>query len=338
MYVLFFMPKGRKDFIIMKKSKRIIALLLSVLMITGALFISPMTASAADITVNMIDTGWDEAAAPNMWNGGTISGNHNFFILYISSSQMLYCIEPGQPLSGGEGMNINNYVNKLHTPSIKEDGVVTAVLGRLFQYVDYGASGSPLTTDKGKALHIAVQVLVWEVTQGERDEDFKYVAPPSGYDRVKRIVNNSNMSATHKDRINDYYSDLVDKVQSHHTIPSFSRMSQSNAPTHELTDNGGTLSTTLTDNNGVLANYDYSVSGSNITFSRSGNKLTVNAKNGFEGDVTVTLTSKNTNRRGVICYGDGKGGRQDTVSIGSPIDDPVKAILNRHKRSDKDSR
>jgi uncharacterized surface anchored protein len=309
-----------------KKPRRILAMILSAVTVMSVLFALPMTAGAADINVQMYDTGWDEARAADLWGGGSISGGNNFLVMYISSSKMLYCIEPGASLSGGEGLNINNYVNTLHTPSIKEDGVVTKLLGRLFQYVDYDDSGSPLETTKGKALHIAVQVLVWEVTQGERDEDFKYVAPPSGYDRAKKAVNSSSMSDSHKDMINDYYSDLVSKVQGHHKIPTFSRMSQTNAPTYELTaDASGALSVTLTDNNDVLSNYDFS--GTGITFSKSGNTLTAKAQSGFDGEVIVTVDSKNTKRKGLVCYGDGKAGSQDTVSVGSPIDDPVKAYF-----------
>jgi uncharacterized surface anchored protein len=301
-------------------------MLLSVLTIAGALFAFPMTASAADITVRIRDTGWDEARASNLWNGGTITGNNNFMLLSIGGNPMLYCIEPGAPLTGGEGLDMNNYVNVMHTPSISADGAVTRLLGRLFQYVDYGQTGNPHDTDAGKALHIAAQILVWETTQGERDEDFNYVSPPSGYDRVRQAVDNSTMSASHKNAILGYYNYLVDKVQNHHKIPTFSRMSQSNAPTYELTDNGGTLSVTLTDNNGVLSNYDFSAGG-NLSFSRSGNTLTVTAPGGFDGDIMVTATSKNTQRKGVVCYGDGKGSSQDTVSVGSPIDDPVRAYF-----------
>jgi LPXTG-motif cell wall-anchored protein len=311
----------------MKKSKRILSMLLSVLVIAGALFSLPMTASAAGVTASLQSTGWDEAAARNLWGGGTISGNSDFYILYIAPNTMLYCLEPGAPLSNGEDMDMNNYVDTLHTPSIHEDGMVTRLLGRLFQYIDYGATGSPLSTDAGKALYIAARILTWEVTQGERDADFNYVAPPSGYDRVRQIADNSTMSAAHKNAILGYYSDLVSKVQNHHRIPTFTRMSQTNAPTYELTDNNGTLSVTLTDNSGVLSGYGFSANSGNLSFNKSGNTLTVTAPSGFDGNIMVTATSNNIQRKGVVCYGDGAGGRQDTVSVGTPIDDPVRAYF-----------
>jgi hypothetical protein len=311
----------------MKTAKRFLAMFLSVLIAMGAFFVSPMTASAADINVSFYNTGWDEGRAANLWNGGSVSGGDDFYILYIAPSTMLYCLEPGAPLSGGEGLNMNSYVNTMHTPSIKEDGTVTRLLGRLFQYIDYGETGSPLSTNAGKALYIAARILTWEVTQGERDEDFNYVAPPSGYDRVKEVVSKSSMSSAHKNAILGWYDYLVDKVKNHHRIPTFARMSQTNAPIYELTDVGGTLSVTLTDNNSVLSGYSFSANGGNLSFSKSGNKLTVTAGSGFDGEVIVTASSTNIQRKGVVCYGDGKGSRQDTVSVGSPIDDPVRAYL-----------
>jgi LPXTG-motif cell wall-anchored protein len=310
----------------MKQPKRILAMLLCVLTVMGAFFITPMTASAADVTVSMTNTGWDEGRAANLWNGGSISGNSNMYILYIAPDTMLYCLEPGAPLSGGEGLNMNSYVNSLHTPSIQQDMIVSTLLGRLFQYIDYSATGSPLSTDEGIALYYAARILTWEITQGERDADFNYVSPPAGYDRVKQAVDNSTLASNQKDAINRHYNALVSAVQNHHKIPTFTRMSQTNAPTYELTDNGGTLSVTLTDNNGVLSGYNFSANGG-VTFSKSGNILTATAQNGFDGEIMVTATSTTAQRKGVVCYGDGAGGRQDTVSVGTPIDDPVRAYF-----------
>jgi len=285
-----------------------------------------MTAKAADINVNMQDTGWSEGRAVNLWGGGSISGNSNFLFLYASSNQMLYCIEPGMPLKGGEGLNINDYVNSLHTPSIDQDNVATQLLGHLFNYVDYGATGSPLATDKGKALYIAAQILVWEVTQGERDADFNYVSPPEGFDKVKQAIDDSSMPDADKKMIDGCYDDLVSKVQNDLKVPSFADADQSAAPTYELTGSGP-LSITLTDDNNVLSNYDFTKDDGNISFSVEGNQLTVTAQNAFDGGITVTAAGKDAQIKGVICYGDGKGDRQDTVSIGSPAESPIQAYF-----------
>jgi hypothetical protein len=72
----------------MKKSKKIMALLLSVLMICGALFSLPLTASAADINVRIMDTSWDRAATGTLWNGGHLGGTTNFAILYLATGEL----------------------------------------------------------------------------------------------------------------------------------------------------------------------------------------------------------------------------------------------------------
>ncbi len=309
----------------MNKSKRLWAVLVSAATFMGLFSAFPLAAHAADIIVSVSNTGWAEAAAPNLWGGGTIQGGRNIFVLYTAPDTILYCLEPGAPLNSGYGVNVGNYADTLRTPSIHEDGTVTRLLGRLFQYIDYSGTGSPFSTDDGKALYVAARMLVWELTQGERDEDFAYVAPPAGYNRVREFVDNSSMAQGYKDLIYVYYSYLENKVQNHHRIPSFARMSQLNAPLYELTDNGGTLSATLNDNAGVLASYHFS--GGGMAFTKSENQLTAAASGAFGGEVMVTATHATAQRRGVICYGDGGGNIQDTAVIGSPIEDPIVAFF-----------
>jgi hypothetical protein len=325
---VFFIPKIRKD-IFMKKSKRFIALFLCAVTVMSVFFAFPGAAHAADATVSVKDTELDTGKAVNLWNGGSVNGNNDFFILYIGSSTMLYCLEPGAHLVGGDGIDINNYVNTLRTPSIHEDYTVAKLLGRLFQYVDYSVTGSPLSTTAGKYLYVAARLLTWEITQGERDADFNYVSPPSGYDRVRQTIDNASITAAQKNAVLGYYNDLVSKVKDHHKIPSFSRLSPSGAPAYELTpDSSGKLSVTLTDSNSVLSNYTLSAGGSTISTSKSGNKLTITAQNGFDGELTVTATNSVARRKGLVCYGDGKkGGVQESISISSPIDDPVQAYF-----------
>ncbi len=300
-------------------------MLMSIVSLMGIVFAFPLTTHAADITVSVKNTGWAEAAAPNLWGGGTIQGGRNIFVLYVAPETILYCLEPGAPLNSGDGVNVGSYADTLRTPSIHEDGAVTRLLGRLFQYVDYSGTGSALVTDDGKALYVAARMLVWELTQGERDENFNYVAPPAGYNRVREFVDNSTMAQGYKNLIYTYYNYLVDKVQNHHRIPSFTRMSQPNAPLYELTDNNCRLQVTLNDTAGVLGNYNFSAGG--ISFSKNGNQLTASTGSAFSGEVMVTASHTTAQRRGVICYGDGAGNLQDTAVIGSPIDDPIRAFF-----------
>jgi len=310
----------------MKTSKRITAMLLCVLLVAGLLGGIQISAGAAGVTVRMWDTYWDEASAVNLWGGGTIKGKGNFLILYTAQDTMLYCIEPGMSLTSGDALDLNDYVNTLRTPSIHEDFTVTRLLGRLFQYIDYDKTGLPFYTDEGRAQYIAARVLVWELTQGERDAEFNHVTPPAGYDPVLQSVYNSNMQEYQKSAIYRYYDYFVDAVKNHHKIPTFAGMSAPYAPSYELTSNGGTLSVTLTDNNRVLDDFDFASDNGDLSFSKNWNELTVTARNAFDGEILVS-TSKGGTQRGVICYGDGAGSKQDVVAVGTPLADPMRAYF-----------
>jgi hypothetical protein len=195
------------------------------------------------------------------------------------------------------------------------------------QSISLGANGVT-DTDRGKAMYIAVQMLVWETVEGERDVDFNYVSPPSGKGKVMNCVRNSTMSASHKELINTYYNSIAKSVQNHFIIPSFTRMSLNNSQMYKMTSSGNSFKVTLTDSNSVLGNYNFVADNKNVSFSKSGNSLAVTSSSAFSGVVNVTVTNVTAQRKGIVCYGDGIGGDvQDVIQVGSPIDDPVKAYF-----------
>ena len=73
----------------------------------------------------------------------------------------------------------------------------------------------------------------------------------------------------------NYYNSMVSSVQNHTVVPSFCTKSSGSAKVNELEWNGSKYVATLTDSNGVLSNYDFKANISGVTFSTSGNKLTV---------------------------------------------------------------
>lgn len=81
----------------------------------------------------------------------------------------------------------------------------------------------------------------------------------------------------------------------------------------------------------MLSNYDFS--GSGLTFSKSGNSLTITAEKAPKDDVLITVNKKNSQRKAVITWTDEKigpqsGQLQDIVTFGQSVSDPVKAYLN----------
>lgn len=129
-----------------------------------------------------------------------------------------------------------------------------------------------------------------------------------------------------------YYNSMSASVQKHTKVPSFCSKAKNKAQTIELTWDGSKYTTTLTDTNGVLSNYTFSSNMSGLTFSVSGKKLTISSKTAPTGTVAITANKKNSQRKGLIVWSDGKyvpgEGIQDIVTYAQEVNDPVKGFVN----------
>lgn len=249
-----------------------------------------------------------------------------------------YCIEPGVSLYTGDKLSKeaesfwDNYPSK-YNKTIDPD-TIKVYLGRIMQYgytgknsVDWVSTNSSKADDC--ANHLATQLLVWETVIGERDENFNHVdATKHGKHNIKEIISSKHPL---RSKIFSHYSRIEKSVKQHTTVPSFASKSKSKARSIELKWNGKNYSTTINDTNGVLANYDFS--GSGLTFSKSGNSLTITAEKAPKDDVLITVNKKNSQRKAVITWTDEKigpqsGQLQDIVTFGQSVSDPVKAYLN----------
>lgn len=249
-----------------------------------------------------------------------------------------YCIEPGVSIFTGDNLSKeaetfwDNYPN-LYNSTIDPD-TIKLYLGRIMQYGYTGKNSvNWVSTNSSKAddcaNHLATQLLVWETVIGERDENFNHVdATKSGKHNIKEIISSKHPL---RSKIFSHYSRIEKSVKQHTTVPSFASRSKSKARSIELKWNGKNYSTTINDTNGVLANYDFS--GSGLTFSKSGNSLTITAEKAPKDDVLITVNKKNSQRKAVITWTDEKigpqrGQLQDIVTFGQSVSDPVKAYLN----------
>ena len=249
-----------------------------------------------------------------------------------------YCIEPGVSLYTGDKLSKeaesfwDNYPSK-YNKTIDPD-TIKVYLGRIMQYgytgknsVDWVSTNSSKADDC--ANHLATQLLVWETVIGERDENFNHVdATKHGKHNIKEIISSKHPL---RSKIFSHYSRIEKSVKQHTTVPSFASRSKSKARSVELKWNGKNYSTTINDTNGVLSNYDFS--GSGLTFSKSGNSLTITAEKAPKDDVLITVNKKNSQRKAVITWTDEKigpqsGQLQDIVTFGQSVSDPVKAYLN----------
>lgn len=249
-----------------------------------------------------------------------------------------YCIEPGVSLYTGDKLSKeaesfwDDYPSK-YNKTIDPD-TIKVYLGRIMQYgytgknsVDWVSTNSSKADDC--ANHLATQLLVWETVIGERDENFNHVdATKHGKHNIKEIISSKHPL---RSKIFSHYSRIEKSVKQHTTVPSFASRSKSKARSIELKWNGKNYSTTINDTNGVLSNYDFS--GSGLTFSKSGNSLTITAEKAPKDDVLITVNKKNSQRKTVITWTDEKigpqsGQLQDIVTFGQSVSDPVKAYLN----------
>lgn len=280
--------------------------------------------------------GHDSLTYMNGWKASS-SRYTTIYAMNSYSGNICYCIEPGVPLETGNGLVSrdenywDNYPDDFnHTISAYE---IKMFIGRIFQYGYTGTIStgwrSQNASDADKlAEAMATQVLIWETVVGERGENFEKVNT-GGYDAVlDSITKNHPLYA----QTISHYNRIVKSVQDHSKVPSFCTKTSGKAKNIELEWNGTNYSAVLTDSNGVLSNYTFSAAQSGISFSQSGNKLTITAEKAPSSAVTVTAEKKNSQRKGVIVWGDGiyqpGSGVQDLATYAQTVNDPVKGFLN----------
>ena len=326
------------------------AVLAIVMCLSTFLGIGTTTAFAADVTDEVVMFSFPREGDSNFggdWghgelqymNGWSASSSKKITVYTIGSwtGNACYCIEPGTPLAIGDVMtqrNENYWDNypSTYNKTISADEI-KLFIGRIFQYgytgtVDIGWR-SQNSADADKMAHImATQTLIWETVVGERDSNFNHVDPGS-YDAVNDRISKSNPIYS---QYISYYNSMVASVQKHSKIPSFFAKSTSKAQDIELEWNGTNYTATLTDTNNVLGNYTFAANVSGISFSVSGNKLTVTASTAPTSKVSITATKTGSVRKGVVVWSDGKyapgSGIQDLTTYAAEVNDPVKGYLN----------
>lgn len=115
-------------------------------------------------------------------------------------------------------------------------------------------------------------------------------------------------------------------IKTHNVMPSFCAPSRDYARAYELEQDGSEYTLTLTDSNGVLDNYAFSTDVPGISFSKSGNRLTITCDTPTEETILVTAEKQNAYSSSLVIWSDGtwsKAGVQDTITYGENVSDPV---------------
>lgn len=277
--------------------------------------------------------GHNNLTLKNGWHTGSAT-HTNLKAIGSFSGNVGYCIEPGVHLSMGQSMTQydENYFNNIQANGVISGDEIRQYIGRILQYGYRGTISISWRSQNEAAANsiahaYATQLLIWETIVGERDANFNHKAA-SGCSNVKDVVN-----AAHplRSKIFSYYDSMVASIQKHTVVPSFCNRSAGSAKTLELEWDGSKYTTTLTDTNNVLSNYSFSATISGVSFSTNGNKLTVSMEKAPSDAFTITASKKNSVRRGVVVWSEGKHGTgssvQDVVSYAQEVGDPVSGYV-----------
>lgn len=231
---------------------------------------------------------------------------------YENNYYVAYCIEPGVVLgeSGGHSGSSTTVggmtdgtgaLERLSREQVEAMGVVLMYGQR---EIARRANDESVRLQK-LARHAATQVLIWEIACGWRSATPPYTQYDSTfYDAIVPELECAVQvwgTKFYLDGIDDAYNEIVAQMERHYKIPSFMTSSKSTAPSYELiADGNGKYSITLTDRNNVLSKYSFTNT-SDLTFSVSGNKLTVTA-NGPISDTLVAPTKQAPNLDSQVFY------------------------------------
>lgn len=244
-------------------------------------------------------------------NGYTAGGTGSIkYRMYVDGSNA-FCIQPGVPLKTGNTLveSASETWNALSASQQKAVG-----LALLYGY--QGNRDNLTGSDDEKWL--ATQTLVWEFVTGCRSASAPYEQTSSTIYSLHFGSNYPNEGARAA------YEQIVSMLNRHKTVPSFM-----NGGSRELEYKDGCYTLTLTDTNGVLSEYDISVSNRSVSVEKSGNTLTLSSAEAFTGFVRVTANRNNipivSESAKLIAYGDPD--LQDLIT-GVENAEPVSAYLD----------
>ena len=256
------------------------------------------------------------------------SGSALYHVKYVDGT-VAYCIQPGV-----RSDDSRNYVQGssgcwYNLPASVQSGIALA-LACGYPSAEYGtAYGDSNSSDIiGAEKWAATQAVIWDLICEYRSPyDYRSWGSSPFYNCV---------DTSRYPTFALWYSEIVDAMQSATDIPSFAATSSRWCDTIELTkDSSGNYSTSVTDTNGVLSDFNFSSnSGNGITFSQRGNTLTITATpeaaKGLSTEKTYSATGSAYGidpDEAVLCWYDSTGKYQSLASYTGTGLDPVRAYI-----------
>lgn len=256
----------------------------------------------------------------------------------FSLDEAAYCIEPGTVINSetykGEEKTGADAWGQLGTA--KQEAIGLALL---YGYPN-GLSGDGEDNATKVTYQLATAIIVHEICLGWRSANAPYTRTDSTYwDKFYNntvtwdggIYSASVTGTVSKETLKYAYDYIADKMAKHWSTLSFASASQLSPPTHSMTQQSdGTYKVTLTDTNGVLADYTFpTISG--VTFTKSGSTLTITAKNASSIPTTViapTRTVPSPDKSAYLIWNSSDGSDQEMLTLKAAVNgDPVPAYF-----------
>ena len=295
-----------------QKFKRLMAGLLAIVTAFTAMFSNGITAEAASSSANI------SFYYASVKDTGVISElkagyDHGKVLYAIIDGHVAYCMNFGLAADGGQLMN--SYDNPSTDLTTAQEKLLAYCL-----YFGYGSTSSSAPSNDQCDQYIATQAMVWVIVGN-------LFGTSSGDSAAKKLCN----SAPDADSSYSYYTKLKTNISNSYYAkrPSFASSTKSSAETYVLkwSEENQRFETTLTDENGVLSNFDISLSG--YTVEKSGNKVTIHTTSVNTTATTATMKSTagvvETTSSCVFWLTD-KSGYQEFVSE-KPTADPISAYF-----------
>lgn len=296
----------------MKNSKRLMAGLLALLTVITTVFTGSSTTLAASSSAKL--QLWyasnKEHGVVTEFNSYTYTGN----IMYgMIDGATAYCMNYAKSADGSQTMQSSS------TPKTSLSATQEKQLGYCMYY-GHGKTNVAAPTTAERNEYVATQTMVWIIEKNL----FGTAKADSAAQKICACAPSST------DAYN-FYVALRNNMQAamNVTIPSFASSTKSGAPTYELKWNEANkrFETTLSDTNGALSNFNFSVSG--FSTSKNGNQLTIYSNT---VNTTATVVTGATNNGTVqpttscVYWTINKEKYQEFVST-KPQVDPISAYL-----------
>ena len=242
-------------------------------------------------------------------------------IHYINDT-VAYCIEPGV-----ESVHNTPYTGQSTNSSSFWETKLTAEQRYAIQLILlYGAPNNLHSDDQATQFGYegATQVLIWEIVLGLRHTTSPFAR------KNNRLYYTFAIGCDYPS-YKEGYTEIVEKLAAHKTIPSFSGPATNGAPEIELTYDSatGTSSATLQDTNQVLSSYNFQ--GSGLTLTPSGNSLTITmSANAIEDSpklVSATGSSLNEHGMGLLIWTADDATKQTLIQVGKTDASPATAYF-----------